>query len=184
MKIGSFFLILLAALVALGFVFSDSLHLREEMNNKQEQIDQLTRALQNSELQKQEAVKAQQAADQRAQTAAANLQTARQELQVCRQQVDQSNQVLARLNEQIANQTNVSAQPLPPAIQSTVLTPLTFLALGVGVALVVGLKSQQKHSALNRYNAKPGKYIYVTDAELKDLIQRRRNPTKSSTLQS
>ena len=189
MRIGSFFLILLVALVALGFLFSDSLHLRKDLSNHQKEIERLTQALQTSdqqkqdalnalqtvEQQKQDALNALQTVEQQKQQAVTNLQTVSQQLQSCQQQVAHFSE------EQAANRANGSAQPLNQTTQSSVFNLVTFLALGVGAAVTIGWKGLQKHSGPNGHSARTGKYIYVTDAELKELVQRRRNTTKRNT---
>jgi hypothetical protein len=105
-----------------------------------------------------------------------NLQTTSQQLQSCQQQVAHFSE------EQAANRASGSAQPLIQTTQSTVSNLVTFLALGVGAAATIGLKGLRKHSNLNGHSTKTGKYIYVTDAELKELVQRRRTATKSNAV--
>ena len=175
MKIGSFFLFLLIALVALGYLFSDSIHLREDMSNQQKEIERLTVTVQRTEQEKQDALIA--------------LQNAGLEVQSCWQTVEQSNQVITQLTEensylkqqnlllvsqQTSDTSSVTPQPQAQPVQATALSLVAFLTLGFGSVVAIGLKSLQKHP---KHAAKAGNYVYLTDAEIKELIQQRRKAT-------
>lgn len=177
MKIGSFFMILLAALVALGYLLSDSLHLREDVAVQQEEIERLTQAVQQAEQDKQNAMTA--------------LQTAGQNLQICQQKVDQSNQTIVRLTEEnaslkeqvqvLATQQDSDASSTPPAsqaqmVQATAIGTAAFFILGLGSMAVVGLKGFQKR---HKRSPKSGSYVFLMDAEIKEVIKRRRETTKT-----
>jgi hypothetical protein len=179
MKIGAFFIVLLVALVALGYLLSDSLHLREVVSSLQKENAHLVQALQQTEQAKQEAL--------------ITLQTATQELNVCQQKVEQSNQTITRLiddnaylkkqnellaSQQTANTSSASPQPETKTFQATTFSLFTFLMLGAGSIVAIGLRSFQKHT---RHGAKTGQYVYLTNAEIKDLIQRRRESKQSNT---
>ena len=153
MKIGSFFVILLSALVALGYLLSDSLHLREDISNQQGEIERLTRASQQAEQEKQNALTTLRAANQEKQDALAFLQTANQNLQLCHQDVDQLNQIIVGLTEENAylkeeNQllvfqqssvTSDTIQPQAKTVQSAVFSLIAFVAFGAGSLTVAGL---------------------------------------------
>lgn len=179
MKVGSFLLILLVALVVLGYLLSDSFHLREDISNQQKEIGQLTQAVQQAEQEKQNALIA--------------LQTANQNLQSCQLSVGEANQTIARLTDEnmalkAENQSSVTQQASDTSsaiprlatktIQATTFGLFTFLVLGVGSAVAIGLKSFQKYA---RHGVKIGQYVYLTNDEIKDLIRQRRASQKSNT---
>ena len=179
MKIGSFFLILLAALVALGYLLSDSLHLHRDFSSLQKENERLAQALQQTEQTKQETL--------------ITLQTATQELNVCQQKVEQSNQTITGLiadntylkeqnqllvSQQIADTSSADPQPKTRTLQATTYGLFTFLVLGFGSAIAIGLKSFQKYA---RHGVKTGQYVYLTNAEMKDLIRQRREAKEVST---
>lgn len=176
MKIGSFFLILLAALVALGYLIAETFRLHEEMSRLQKENERLSLALQNVEKEKQDALIA--------------LQNAGMELQSCQQTVEQSNQVIARLTEEneylkqqnlfLASQQrteipDAASRPQVQPVQAAAFGLAAFLILGFGSAAAIGLKSLQKHS---RRIARPGNYVYLTDAEIEEVIRLRRKAAK------
>ena len=195
MRIGSFFMILLAALVALGYLFSDSVHLREDISGLQKQIERLSQSVQQAEQEKQSVLVALQNTEQEKQNALIALQNTGQELQSCRQQVEQSNKTIADLtneNTSLHNQLQVLAdlqQPSdtshanPPSeteiVQSSTFGLITFIILGSGSIALMALKALQKQPIPKKHTAKTGQFVYLTDAEIKELIQRRRDATKS-----
>lgn len=170
MKIGSFFLILLAALVALGYLLSDSFHLREDMTTLQREVERLSVALQSAEKEKEDTLLA--------------LQTANQDLQSCRQTVEQSNQVIARLTDENGylreqNRVLVSQQSLPvldqtPIAHSTAYGLIALVVLGIGSLTVVGLKSLPARREGKQNVQGNGHYVFLSEAEIVELIQRRR----------
>lgn len=177
MKIGSFFLILLVALVALGFLLSDSFHLREEISSLQNEIKRLTQAAQQAEQEKQSALAA--------------LHAASQDLQSCRQTVEQSNQTIVRLtdenislkeqNHQLVTQRpsvvlDATVQPQTPTVQSAVYSSITLSVLGIGSVVAAGWKG---YKALRNGQGK-GYYVYLTEAEKAQLIRQRREASKSA----
>ncbi len=177
MKIGSFFMVLLAALVALGYFVSDSLHLREDVAVKQTEIERLTQVVQQAEQERQDALAA--------------LQTSDQNLQSCQQQVDQSNQTIDQLTventflkEQVrvwaaqqdldASQ-NVVSEPQIQMVQASTIGLAAFAVIGFGSFVAVGLKEFRKH---RKHRAKSGSYVFLTDAEIREVIKHRRDLAK------
>ncbi len=197
MRIGSFFLILLAALIALGYLLSDSIHLHEDMSTLQKEIETLSQALQQAEQEKQNALIALQNLEQEKQDTLTALQNAGQELQLCQRQVEQSNQIIGRLTNEntslkeqnrrpvtsgpSSNAADAPPQPQIRMAQSTAFSLITFIALGIGSIVMVVLKGLQKQLILKRHATKTGNYVYLTDAEIRELVQRRRNATKPNT---
>lgn len=183
MKIGSFFLILLAALVALGYLLSDSLHLREDISNQQIEIERLTQVVQQAEREKQNALIA--------------LQNVGQELQSCQSQVQKSDQIINRLinentslkeqNHQLVNSAkpsnagNLSVQHEIETVQAAAFGLIASIILGLGSMVVMGLKRLRKQFLCEGRTVNIGQYVYLTDVEIKELVQRRRNKSKSST---
>ena len=100
MRIGSFFSVLLVALIALGFFLSDSMHLRETINSQQQEIQRLGIALQKNEQERQNALTAIQAAQQEKQNTLINLQDASKKLQICQEDAARTNQIIAQLTNE------------------------------------------------------------------------------------
>lgn len=178
MKIGSFFMMLLAALVALGYFVSDSRHLREDVAIQQTEIERLTQTVQQAEQEKQNALTA--------------LQTASQNLQSCQQKVDQSNLTIVQLtgeNNFLKEQVQVwttqrdmetsSNVPVPQAqmVQASAIGLAIFAVIGFGSMAAVWLKELQKHP---KGATKSGSPVFLTDAEIKEVIKRRRGATNNS----
>ncbi len=177
MKIGSFFMVLLAGLVALGFFVSDSLHLREEVGVQQTEIERLTLVVQQAEQERQDALAA--------------LQTADQNLRSCQQQVDQSSQTIdqltvenALLKEQVQvwsaqpdldASRNAASEPQFQMVQASAIGLATFAVIGFGSFVAVGLREFRKH---RKHKAKSGSYVFLTDAEIREVIRRRRDTAK------
>src|SRR5438093_10941140 len=100
MRVGSVLIILLAALVVLGFLLSDSMHLRSEIKDLQNEIQRLSLVAQQAEQEKQVALGALQQSEQEKQNNVSTLQNKTQELQACWRQIDQINQIFGELSDE------------------------------------------------------------------------------------
>jgi DNA repair exonuclease SbcCD ATPase subunit len=200
MRIGSFFSVLLVALIALGFFLSDSMHLRESIKSQQQEIQRLTIALQKSEQEKQNALATLQSSEHERQNTLISLQNTSQRLQACQQEVARSGQLVAQLtNENTAlkqqihslnsasqsvNSVGVSAPQLPQMPQARAASLIAFAVMGVGSVLPLAWKSLQKKPFSKRCNEKKGNYVYLSQEEIKELAKRRRAVNKSSSSHS
>jgi septal ring factor EnvC (AmiA/AmiB activator) len=187
MRIGSFFVALLVALIALGFFISDSMHLRENIDNQQKEIEKLTSSLQKTEQEKQNALAALENSEQEKQSALITLQHKNEELNSCQQRADRSNQLINQLtneNTSLKEQYSLLISSIqstslvgglveqPQVVQSSAYGLTTFLVLGLGSGLVLWLKHLQK-----KHNRK-GSYVFLTEDEIKALTRQRRAATK------
>jgi len=189
MRIGSFFSVLLVALVALGFFLSDAMHLREDVSNYQKEIEKLIAALQKTEQELQNALVALQKAEQEKQNALVNLQNTGQQLLSCNQEVHQTKQFVVQLTNEITalkkqislvagsvqsiNTIDDFAQQFS-VTQATTFSLFAFLTAGLGSIIMLVLKGFQKRFFPKGSVGKTGHYVYVTNDEIKDLAQRRR----------
>lgn len=189
MRIGTFFILLLVALIALGYLLSDSLHLRAAVSTLREENARLIQVLQHTEERLQQIETARQ-------ETLAGLETATQELIVCQQTVEQANETIARQNNEIAslneqneilasqqtaNPSSASALPETNTIQATTFGLLTFLTLGAGSLVAIGLRRLEQHT---RHGDNTGQYVCLTEAEIRELIQRRRRSKRANTAKS
>lgn len=197
MRIGSFFSVLLVALVALGFFVSDGMHLREDLNNQQKEIEKLTAADKKSEHELQNALASLQKAEQEKQNALVNLENTSHNLFSCRQEADQTKQLIVRLTDEISalkeqiyllsgsaqltNTTGDSAHYQSPIIQATDFSLIALLAAGFGSVALLGLKSLLNRGPLKRHADKTGCYVYLTHEEIKELAHRRRTAGKTNS---
>ncbi|HJR78989.1 MAG TPA: hypothetical protein VJ821_02880 [Anaerolineales bacterium] len=181
MRISSFLLILLAALVALGYLLSDSNHLREELRTLQKEMEGLSLALQQTELAKQETLKA--------------LQTTGQELQLCQQDASRFEQLVSQFNKEntdlreqnrrMANEIQLlraaNASPQTQNQRGPVMAVSLIASMGIGVASIawMGRKRLHRQSLFQRDVMKTGCYVHLTDAELRQLIHQRRTKTET-----
>lgn len=193
MRIGSFFVILLLALVALGYFFSDSLHLREDISGLQKENQRLSASLQKAEQDKQNALMTLQSVEQEKASALVSLQNTTQELQSCRQQVEQVNQTLrqtAAENALIKDQNRLLISAVQnsgetygfsylqtPLVKSSAISLVAFFVVALGSVIMMTLKKNRNHFTTHGHSAKSGAYIYLTDAEIRELIKRRRHDT-------
>ncbi|HXQ39514.1 MAG TPA: hypothetical protein VN843_36285 [Anaerolineales bacterium] len=192
---GSFFLVLVVALVALGFFLSDAMHLREDLNHYQKEIEKLIAALQKTEQELQNALVALQKAEQEKQNALVNLQNTGQQLLSCNQEVDQTKQFVVQLTNEITalkKQISLVAGSVQSidtiddftqqfsVTQATTFSLLAFLTAGLGSIIILVLKGFQKRFFRKGSVSKTGHYVYVTNDEIKELAQRRRAAGKTN----
>jgi chromosome segregation ATPase len=185
MKVGSVLLVLLMALVGLGYFMSDSQHLRSELRSLRQQVDQLSVALQQKEAERQIAVTRLQETD-------AQFQSCRQDAEQLKQYIVQMNKENSSLKEQnqqlirqiqelelrLANQAQIqSAKP-------STLNWLTMLTIGVGSAVLLARRVTSKNLSRKADKIKSGSYVYLTDQEISELIRRRRDSEKSKAVKS
>ena len=178
-SIGSFLWFVALVLIALGYFVPDWIHLHNVVAEKDKQIAQFQQTAQQAEKEKQDALTA--------------LENANQNLRSCQQEAEQSNQTIARLTEentylkeqnrllvsqQTSDTSSATPQPQTKTVQATAFGLVAFSALGLGSIVAIGLKNFQKHP---KRAAKAGNYVYLTDAEIKELIQRRREAKKFNT---
>ena len=198
-SIGSFLMLLLVALIALGYFVADSVHLRENIQSQQVEIDKLTASLHNAESEKQNALELLQVANQEKVAAQANLETVSQNLQTCRQQVDQTNQQVSQLIDEnkLLNEQNrssdvlasmsladVSAQQSSQVFPTGAVSTLTLFVIGFASIAILRPKTLQTRLPANKHAKKAGSYVYLTTAEIDDLARRRRNQTQNNTRKS
>ena len=197
MRIGSFFSVLFVALVALGFLLSDTMHLRDVLNKHQKEIEELTAALQKTEQEKQRALEGLQKAEQEKQNALVNLENTSHNLFSCRQEVDQTKQLVVRLTNEISalkeqnylltgaaqstNTTGDSAHDQSPIIQATDFSLIALLAAGFGSVVLFGLKSLLNQVSPKTHADKTGSYVYLTHEEIKELAHLRRTAGRTNS---
>ena len=179
MRIGSFFSILLVTIIAMGYLLSDNIHLREEISRLHDEINKLEQALQQVEQEKQQTLM--------------DLQSTSNQLQSCQQQVGQSDQAINAL-EKRNKQLEAENQSLQAAISSSdalcalpetsskvarlaQFSPIVLIILLFGSLMAVGLKSlqgQRNETKRACYDNGGGTYVYLTKQEVKELIEWRR----------
>jgi len=200
MRLGSFFSVLLVALIALGFFVSDSMHLRESIKNQQQEIQRLSIALQKSEQERHNVLRALQSSEQEKQNTVIVLQDTSQKLQACQQEAAQTNQLVAQLtNENVVlkQQIHPSSSPLQsinavgapveqltsmPEARATSL--IAFAVMGIGSVLTLVWNRFQKKTFLKGDTGKKGNYVYLSQDEIKELAKHRRAANKTNSTHS
>jgi predicted RNase H-like nuclease (RuvC/YqgF family) len=180
MKVGSVLLVLLMALVGLGYFMSDSQHLRSDLRGLRQQVDQLSMALQQKDAERQMAVTRLQEADAKFQSCSQDAERLKQYINQMNNEVsslkEQNQQLIRQIQQlqlQLTNQTQIQgAKP-------TTLNWLAILTIGVGSAVLLARGVTSKHLSPKTDKIKSGSYVYLTDQEIRELIQRRRNSEKS-----
>lgn len=182
MKVGSFLMILLVALVALGYLLSDSLHLHEDVSNLQKENGRLAQELQKAEQAKQDALM--------------SLQTVNQNLQSCQQSVEQANQTIANLTEENAYlkdqyqlltshqssvTSNAAIQSHTPTVESAAYSLIALVVLGIGSLTIAVLKGRHMRRSDKQNRQGKGHYVCLTEAEIQELVQWRRRCQSSSS---
>lgn len=181
--VGSFLWFLVLSLMALGYFVPDWVRLHEVIAEKDNQIKQFQQTAQQAEKDKQNAL--------------TTLHTANQNLQSCQQKVEQSNQTIVQLtgentylkeqNHQLVTPhqstdiLNANPQSQFRTTQSIMISGLiSLIVLGVGSITAVGLNGLQKQRKSKRQNSRTGDYVYLTETEIKELIQQRRLASSNS----
>lgn len=175
MRIGTFLLILLAATVALGFFMSDTIHLREDLTSQQQENQKLLQALQQAELEK-----------QNAQT---TLENTSLELNACQQTVARTETIINQLVAENATLKNhnqqleislqspsinaTSIKTAPKNINSATVRFASFTALGLVFAVVVGAQYVQR-GFLFKSKSGTGQYVFLSREEIAYVIKQRR----------
>ena len=158
MRIGSFFLIVLMAFVAFGYLLSDSVHVRAELSNLQKDNERLTQAVTQTEQERQNTLI---------------------DLHSCQQSVSQLNQIIAD-NDNPKNQNSnvIGPDPQTKVVQSTTFNAIPFITLGLGSTGMLVLKKLQKSPLFRRHAIRKERYILLTDAEIEGVVRSRRRASK------